>query len=233
MMRDGRRVEAGRGILAPRGLLPKPRAYVHFTVRGHIMTVQLAAAILAFALAMFADRAAAEQSYTLDPLHSQPRYEIQHMRGLSTQIGYFTKMNGKVTLDRAAKKGTIDVTIDTTSIRTHDPSRLDAIVKGEQYFNVEKYPTMSFKSTNLVFDGDKVVGAEGELTMIGVTKPVSLKVANFVCGENPFNKKPMCGGEAMANIKRSEWGMKAGIPMSSGDDVKIVIPIEAYLDGAG
>ena len=197
------------------------------------MTGQLAAATLTFALLLSAERAAAEESYTLDPLHSQPRYEIQHMRGLSTQTGYFNKVNGKVTLDRAAKKGTIDVTIDTTSIHTHDPSRLDAIVKGEQYFNVEKYPTMTFKSANLLFDGDKVVGAEGELTMIGVTKPVSLKVANFVCGENPFNKKPMCGGEATAAIKRSEWGMKAGIPMSSGDDVKIIIPIEAYLDGAG
>jgi polyisoprenoid-binding protein YceI len=106
-------------------------------------------------------------------------------------------------------------------------------MKGEQYFNVEKYPTMSFKSTNLQFDGDKLVGAEGELTMIGVTKPVTLKVANFTCGENPFNKKPMCAGEASAQIKRSEWGMKAGIPKSSSDDVRIIIPIEAYQDGAG
>jgi polyisoprenoid-binding protein YceI len=184
-------------------------------------------------LTLSASAVLADETYTLDPVHSQPRYEIQHMRGLSTQIGYFTKLTGKVTLDRAAKKGSIDVTIDTTSIRTHDASRLDAVVKGEQYFNVEKYPTMSFKSSNLVFDGDKVVGAEGELTMIGVTKPVSLKVINFVCGENPFNKKPMCGGEATANIKRSEWGMKSGIPMSSSDDVRIIIPIEAYREDAG
>jgi polyisoprenoid-binding protein YceI len=184
-------------------------------------------------LTLSASAVLADETYALDPVHSQPRYEIQHMRGLSTQIGYFTKLTGKVTLDRAAKKGSIDVTIDTTSIRTHDASRLDAVVKGEQYFNVEKYPTMSFKSSNLVFDGDKVVGAEGELTMIGVTKPVSLKVINFVCGENPFNKKPMCGGEATANIKRSEWGMKSGIPMSSSDDVRIIIPIEAYREDAG
>jgi polyisoprenoid-binding protein YceI len=184
-------------------------------------------------LALPASLALADESYTLDPVHSQPRYEIQHMGGLSTQTGYFTKLSGKVTLDRAAKKGTIDVAIDTTSIRTHDASRLDAIMKGEQYFNVEKYPTMSFKSTNLQFDGDKLVGAEGELTMIGVTKPVTLKVTNFACGENPFNKKPMCAGEASTQIKRSEWGMKTGIPKSSSDDVRIIIPIEAYQDGAG
>jgi polyisoprenoid-binding protein YceI len=186
------------------------------------------AAALAAALAVPA-AALADESYTLDPVHSQPRYEIQHLRGLSTQVGSFGKYAGKVTLDRAAKKGTIDVTIDTTSIRTHD-GRLDNIVKGEDYFNVAKYPTMTFKSSNVIFDGDKVVGAEGELTMLGVTKPVSLKVTNFACAENPFNKKAMCGAEATATIKRSEWGMKAGIPNSSSDEVRIVIPIEAYKD---
>ena len=188
---------------------------------------------LAALLALPATAVLADETYNIDPVHSQPRYEIQHMRGLTTQAGYFTKLSGKVTLDRAAKKGSIDVTIDTTSIHTHDASRLDAIIKGEQYFNVEKYPTMSFKSSSLQFDGDKVVGAEGELTMIGVTKPVALKVTNFACAENPFNKKPMCAGEASANIKRSEWGMKTGIPNSSSDDVRIIIPIEAYLEGAG
>jgi polyisoprenoid-binding protein YceI len=191
------------------------------------------AAEVAVAFALSGGVALADESYTLDPVHSQPRYEIQHMGGLSTQAGYFTKLSGKVTLDRAAKKGTIDVTIDTTSIHTHDASRLDAIVKGEQYFNVEKYPTMSFKSSSLQFDGDKVVAADGELTMIGATKPVTLKVTNFACGENPFNKKPMCTGEATTTIKRSEWGMKTGIPKSSSDDVRIIIPIEAYRDDAG
>lgn len=189
--------------------------------------IRLAAATMALALAITAGRAAAEESYTLDPVHSQPRYEIQHLRGIATQWGSFGKLSGKITLDRAARKGTIDVTIDTTSIRTHD-SRLDNIVKDGDYFNVATYPTMTFKSSNVIFDGDRVVGADGELTMIGVTKPVSLKVANFTCAENPFNKKPMCGAEATATIRRSEWGMKAGIPNSTSDDVRIVIPIEAY-----
>ncbi len=201
------------------------------TERSNAISRRLAAE-LGFVWVLSAGIAFADESYTLDPVHSQPRYEIHHMKGLSTQVGSFGKLAGKVTLDRAAKKGTIDVTIDTTSIRTHD-SHLDVIVKGEGYFNVEKYPTMSFRSANLVFDGDKLVGADGELTMIGVTKPVSLKVVNFTCGENPFNKKPMCGGEATATIKRSEWGMKTGIPNSSSDDVRIIIPIEAYRDDAG
>jgi polyisoprenoid-binding protein YceI len=188
-------------------------------------------AALALALALCSGTALAAESYTLDPVHSQPRYEIHHLRGFSTQWGSFGKLSGRVTLDRAAKKGTIDVTIDTTSIRTHN-AQVDAIVKGPSYFNVARYPTMTFKSAKLDFDGERLVAAEGELTMIGVTKPVTLELASFTCGENPFNKKPMCGGEATATIRRSEWGLTAGIPASTSDEVRIVIPIEAYRDDA-
>lgn len=187
----------------------------------------LAAGLLALGLAVVAGSTAAEDVYNIDPVHSQPSYEIQHMKGMSIQHGSFGKLTGKVTLDRAAKKGTIDVTIDTSTIRSHD-ARLDNILKGEDYFNVAKYPTMTFKSADVKFDGDNVVGAEGELTMIGVTRPVTLTMTKFTCGENPFNKKPVCGGEATATIKRSDWGMKAGIPISSSDDVKLILPIEAY-----
>jgi polyisoprenoid-binding protein YceI len=170
--------------------------------------------------------AAAQETYVLDPVHSQPGFEARHL-GLSLQHGGFGKVAGKVTLDRAAKKGTIDVTIETASVRSFD-ARLDVALKGEKFFNVEKYPTMTFKSNSMMFDGDRVVGADGELTMLGVTKPVSLKVANFACGDNPFNKKPMCGAEASATIKRSEWGMTAGLPFAPADDIRISIPIEAY-----
>jgi polyisoprenoid-binding protein YceI len=187
----------------------------------------LAVASLTLGLAVVAGLAGAEDVYNIDPIHSQPMYEIQHMKGISVQHGSFGKLTGKVTLDRAAKKGTIDVTIDTSTIRSHD-ARLDNILKGEDYFNVAKYPTMTFKSSDVKFDGDNVIGAEGELTMIGVTKPVTLKMTRFTCGENPFNKKPVCGGEATATIKRSDWGMKTGIPVSSSDDVKLILPIEAY-----
>jgi polyisoprenoid-binding protein YceI len=178
-------------------------------------------------LALVAVRAdAAEESYVTDPVHSEPSYEIRHTI-FSTQRGEFTKSTAKIMLDREAKKGSVEVTIDTTSVRSHDP-RLDGILKGEDYFNVAKYPAMTFKSTGMHFDGDRLTGVDGELTMIGVTRPVALKVADFQCGENPFNKKPMCGAEVTTTIKRSEWGMKTGIGRSSGDDVKITIPIEAY-----
>ena len=183
-------------------------------------------AIIAGLAAAIAIPAAAQETYVLDAVHSQPNFAARHL-GFSLQYGSFGKLAGKVTLDRAARKGTVDVTVDTASIRSFD-ARLDVALKGEKFFNVEKYPTMTFKSTSVMFDGDRVVGVDGELTMLGVTRPVSLKVANFSCGDHPFNKRPMCGAEATATIKRSEWGMTAGIPFAPADDVRITIPIEAY-----
>ena len=147
--------------------------------------------------------------------------------GFSQQHGSFSKSTGKITLDRAAKTGTVEIVIDTTSIRTYDP-RLDDQMKSENFFNVAKYPTLTFKGNNIVFDGDRVVQVDGDLTMLGVTKPVSLKVANFVCGEHPTNKKPMCGAEATTTIMRSEWGMKYALPKAVSDEIKLTIPIEAY-----
>jgi polyisoprenoid-binding protein YceI len=171
--------------------------------------------------------ALAAETYTLDPVHSQPGFVTHHL-GFSNQVGRFEKSNAKVTIDREAKKGSVDVTIDAASIHTQDASRLDAIVKGEKYFNVEKYPTITFHSDDVRFDGDRVVAVNGELTRLGVTKPVALTVENFHCAPNPFNKKPMCGGEATATIKRSDWGMTAGIPYAPADEVTLLLPIEAY-----
>src|SRR5437868_6217062 len=121
---------------------------------------------------------AAEESFVIDPVHSQPYFEARHI-GMSLQHGNFSEMTGKVMLDRDAKKGMVDVTIDATSIRTYD-GRLDAIVKGDRFFNVDKYPTLTFKSDKVKFDGDRLVGVDGDFTMLGVTRPVSFKVANFV-----------------------------------------------------
>src|SRR5437762_431905 len=109
-------------------------------------------ALLAVIVAAVAAPAfAAEESFVIDPVHSQPSFEARHI-GMSLQHGNFGKMTGKVMLDRDAKKGMVDVTIDATSIRTYDP-RLDAIVKGDRFFNVDKYPTLTFKSEKVKFDG--------------------------------------------------------------------------------
>ena len=184
---------------------------------------------LAAVVALVALPAVAQETYVIESTHSQPQWIARHI-GFSNQHGNFGKATGKIVLDRAAKKGSIDVSIDAGSIRTYS-ERLDQVVKGERFFNVEKFPTITFKSTSLAFDGDKVVGADGELTMLGVAKPVSLKVTGFTCGEQVFNKKPMCGAEATATIKRSDWGMTDGLKLGNpGDEIGLVIPVEAYRD---
>ena len=171
---------------------------------------------------------AAEESYTIEPTHSQPTFEVQHMGGFSSQRGNFGKLSGKIVLDRAAKKGSIDVTIDATSIRSFS-TVLDGKLKSDEFFDVGKYPTIAFKSSNLAFDGDRLVGASGDLTMLGVTKPATLKVVSFNCGEQPFNKKPMCGGNASGVFKRSDFGMKFAVP-AVGDEIKLFIEVEGYKD---
>lgn len=177
--------------------------------------------------AVVAMPAAAQETYVLDPAHSRPTFEARHI-GYTTQFGSFGAVKGTVVLDRAAKKAAVEVTIDASSVRTFDP-RLDAIVRGERFFNVDKYPTIYFKSTGATFDGERLASLDGDLTMIGVTRPVRLAVVSFACGEHPFNKKPMCGCDAVARIRRSDWGMTTNVLTGApADEITIRIPVEAY-----
>ena len=182
---------------------------------------------LAGLAAIVAAPVAALETYVIEPVHSQPVFEARHV-GFSFQYGSFGKLAGKVTLDRVAKKGAVDIAIDPASIRSFSPA-LDNVLRSERFFNVARYPTITFRSSNVVFDNDKVTRVDGELTMLGVTKPVSLTLVNFVCGESPFNRRPMCGADATARIKRSEWGMTDGLAIGSpADEVRLMLPIEAY-----
>jgi polyisoprenoid-binding protein YceI len=180
---------------------------------------------LALAAVLATPAFAASDSYTLDPNHTFPVFEVSHM-GFSTQRGRFNKTSGQVTLDLAAKTGSVALTIDTKSLdmgfatwNTH--------MSDEGFFNVEKYPTMTFKSDKLVFDGDKVVAAEGQFTLLGVIRPLTVTVSGFHCGANPMNKKPLCAGDVTATFKRSDFGMTKFLP-AVGDDIKISVPVEAY-----
>ena len=182
---------------------------------------KLAAAALVAALV--AAPAMAQEVYVFDAKHTAPMFEVTHI-GFSQQRGLFGNTTGKVTFDRTAKKGAIDVSIASASL-VMAPSLLN-LVKSDEFLNVEKFPTMTYKSADLVFDGDNLVGANGEFTLLGVTKPVALKVTSFKCAPNPFNKRPMCGGEATATLKRTDFGMKAALGAAS-DEIRIVIPFEA------
>jgi len=169
----------------------------------------------------------AADSYSLDPRHTRPMFELNHL-GFSTQHGRFDKATGKVSLDVAAKQGSVDLAIDTASINMGGDD-WNKHLKSEDFFNAEKFPAMTFKSDKLIFDGDRVVGAEGSFTLLGVTKPLKLAVANFRCAPHPMNKKPTCGGDISVTIKRSDFGMTKYVPAVS-DEVKIFVPVEAFKD---
>ncbi len=172
--------------------------------------------------------AAAElESYSVDPNHTFPSYEIGHF-GYSLQRGRFDKTSGKITLDTAAKKGSADIVIDTASIDTGH-KKLEEHLRSEDFFNVARHPQMTFRSSSFTFDGDKVASATGDLTLLGITRPVMLKVAPFNCAMHPMLKKKICGAELTATIKRSEFGMTKYLPVLA-DDVLLRINVEAIKD---
>lgn len=182
-------------------------------------------AALAAAIAATAD--AAPVSYTLDPDHTVPRFEILH-NGFSNHIGAFMKSAGKATLDSTAGTGSVEVTIETASFLSGH-AFMEKVVKGPDFFDSERFPTMTFRSSRIRFDGGKPSVVEGDLTILGVTRPIALTFTNFACGQHPRTKKDQCGGNLIGAIRRSDFGMKAFIP-AIADDVKLLIQVEAFKD---
>ncbi len=195
------------------------------------MKKHLAIALVA-AIPLFAS--AAPENFTLDPTHTYPNFTVEHW-GLSMLHGRFDKSSGKFSFDRAAKTGSVEVTTATASISTGDsvkgnrPQSRDDHLRSADFFNVAEFPNMTFKSTKTAFTGDLPSSVEGNLTLLGVTKPITLTFERFKCGANPFTKKDRCGGNAVGKFKRSDFGMKAAIP-GVGDEIALNIEFEGDKD---
>lgn len=178
-----------------------------------------------FALSAFSAAAVATpETYAIDPDHTAPRFEYSHL-GYSNQLHRFDKTSGKIVLDRAAHTASVDVTIDAKSVNTGLPL-LNQVIQGEGYFDTAAHPTISFKSTKVRFEGDKPVAVDGNLTIKGVTRPVTLTVTSFHAMPNPFVKKDAIGANATTRIKRSEFNMGKSAPAVS-DEVTLSIAVEA------
>ena len=190
----------------------------------------LGALVLALPLAAVA----APEGYTMDPYHTFTHFEIDH-NGLSMMRGLFTKNIGKFVIDRAAKTGSAELTIDAASISTGDndkgarPRARDEHLRTADFFNVAEFPRITFKSSGVKFAGDNPAEITGGLTMVGITRPLTFKVERWVCKDHPMNKKPICGGNASGTLKRSDFGMKYGLP-NLGDELKLFLSFEAYRD---
>jgi polyisoprenoid-binding protein YceI len=167
---------------------------------------------------------AAPETFNVEPTHTYPRFEYSHF-GYSNQQQRFDKTSGKLVIDRAAKTGSVDVTIDATSVNT-GYALFNQHIQGADFFDTAKHPTITFKSNKVKFEGDKPVAIEGELTIKGVTKPVTLTVTSFHSMPHPMLKKDAIGANASAKVKRSEFNMGKNVPYVS-DEVTLTIAVDA------
>jgi len=164
-------------------------------------------------------------TYTVDPKHTYASFEVDHF-GLSVIRGRFNRTSGTIVLDAVKGSGSIEIEIDATSIDTGLGKR-DEHLQRKEFFDAKTYPTVKFVANALTFDGDRLVEADGYLTMLGQTHPVSLTITHFACGEHPIHHVPACGANAQTRIRRSDWGMTTYVPKIA-DDVTILIGVEAF-----
>jgi len=186
-------------------------------------SIKRIAVALAFTGALAA-AVAAPVTYGVDGTHTFARFSDSHF-GYSTQLSSFSKTTGKVVFDAEAKKGSVDIVIDMKSVSTGFAD-FNEHIQGEDFLDTAKFPQATFKSTKVVFEGDKPQSIEGQLTIKGVTKSVTLTVTSFQAMPHPMMKKPALGANAFTVIKRSEFNAGKYAP-NVGDDVRIDIAIEA------
>ena len=185
------------------------------------MTRLLLATLLA---AGFTAAHAESATYLIEPTHTFVYFEAAHFK-TSTLRGRFEKKEGTVTIDKAAKTGKADITIDASVVSTGVP-QLDTHLKSKDFFNVAEYPTVTFTADKFNFDGDKLNDVSGMLTLMGKTQPVTLKATNFNCYMSPMLKREVCGGDFETTITRSQYGMNYGLP-GIPDNIRLLIQIEA------
>jgi len=192
----------------------------------HLALLGVAAATLFTASAAMAEI----QTYKLEKPHTQIIFSVNHL-GFSHSYGKFTDYDGTIVFDRGEpEKSKVDVTIKTASLDLED-EKWNEHLKGADFFNVEKFPDMTFKSINVLKTGEKTGKLSGELTILGVTKPVTLDVVFNKADKHPMKDINMAGFSASGKIKRSDFGMNYGLPMV-GDDVNLIIEVEAIQEGA-
>lgn len=180
------------------------------------------AVILATSLS--APLAAAPVTYTVDGSHTFPRFSYSHL-GLSTQSSQFTRTEGSVTFDAEAQTGVVEISIDMTSVETGFPV-FNEHIQDVDFFDTASHPTATFKSTAVRFDGDRPVAVDGDLTIKGITQPVTLEITHFQTMPHPMVEKPALGANATTQIKRSDFNLGKYAPYVS-DEVTIDIAIEA------
>lgn len=188
-------------------------------MRSIVLSLTAVAALLAGATS------AQAAPYAIDGTHTFASFEISHF-GTTTNRGRFDKKDGKIEFDRAAKTGKVEISLDMTSISTGTPM-FDKHLQSAELFDAVKFPTARFVSTGMTFNGDKVSEIAGNLTLLGKTNPVTLKANNFNCYNSPMIKREVCGGDFVATIDRTAYGLNYGVDWGFPKTVNLVIQAEA------
>jgi len=187
------------------------------------MKIALSAAVLTLAVG---SALAAPVTYEVDPGHTYPSFEADHMGGLSVWRGKLDKTSGTIVFDKDKSTGTVDITVDTSSI-DFGHEKLNEHAKSKDLFDVANYPTATYKGTLAKFVNGAPTEVDGEFTLHGVTKPLTLKIDQFLCKPNPMTKKEVCGADAKATFNRKDYGMPFGEAYGFKMDVKLAIQVEA------
>jgi len=166
--------------------------------------------------------------YTIDPMHTYPSFEADHM-GISVWRGKLDKTSGGVDLDKAAGTGSVDVTIDLSSI-DFGLDALNTWAKGKDFFDVATYPTATYTGKLVDFVDGAPTRVVGTLTLHGVSRPVELKIGLFKCIPHPIFKRELCGADASGTFDRSQFGLDAGKDYGFKMDVPLRIQVEALKD---
>lgn len=180
--------------------------------------------IIIAALATLPLKAVMAADYNIDPGHTYVSFAVNHL-GFSTMRGKFDRQSGSMQFDPGAKKASVIIEIDATSIDTGHDKR-DAHLQSPDFLNAVENPTITFKSTAVTWNGSVLASVSGDLTILGVSKPVTLTVTSMKCGPHPFSKKETCGFDASGSVKRSDYGVNYGLP-AIGEILDLQIEVEA------
>jgi len=168
---------------------------------------------------------AAPATYAIDPTHTFATFEIDHF-GASVNRARFDEKSGTVSFDKEGKSGKVEITLNMNSVNSGTPG-FDKHLKNADIFNTEKFPESKFVSDKFVFDGDKLKEVTGQLTLMGVTKPITIKANQFTCYDSRMLKREVCGGDFEATIDRTQWGVNYGVDWGFSKNVRLVLQIEA------
>lgn len=197
------------------------------SVRTGIHYAGMAIAVKKILLALFASLAlpAGAADYVIDPTHTYANFAIDHL-GFSTQHGRFNRSSGRISFDEEARRGSIDISIESASLDTGFELR-DEVLRGEAWFNATAYPSILFRAHSFVFEDGRPVAVDGTLTLLGESRPLRLEISRFKCGLNLVLRKRGCGADAQGVLQRSEFGLNNGLPFI-GNEVRLHIQVEAY-----